>query len=178
MDADHVTAWSKGGATDISNCQMLCQTHNRAKGNKQQTFGTIFGTRKLFSEKHTQAEGVGNQHLPLVLSVFLQQNSPIFGAKPLPRRRFLQHYYRGTPKNGKVKTANRKATKSLEMCQRSPMVVPKLAGNFQHNIQHSQTFFLKTQPLRIAYNIATSTCYIRLLNQKKSPIFGTKAPKR
>lgn len=34
MDADHVTAWSKGGATDISNCQMLCQTHNRAKGNR------------------------------------------------------------------------------------------------------------------------------------------------
>ena len=34
MDADHVTAWSKDGATDISNCQMLCQTHNRAKGNK------------------------------------------------------------------------------------------------------------------------------------------------
>ena len=34
MDADHVTAWSKGGATDLQNCQMLCQTHNRAKGNK------------------------------------------------------------------------------------------------------------------------------------------------
>ncbi len=34
MDADHVAAWSKGGATDISNCQMLCKTHNRAKGNK------------------------------------------------------------------------------------------------------------------------------------------------
>ena len=34
MDADHVTAWSKGGATDIENCQMLCQTHNRAKGNR------------------------------------------------------------------------------------------------------------------------------------------------
>ena len=34
MDADHVTAWSKGGATDISNCQMLCQMHNRLKGNK------------------------------------------------------------------------------------------------------------------------------------------------
>ena len=33
MDADHVTAWSKGGATDISNCQMLCKTHNRSKGN-------------------------------------------------------------------------------------------------------------------------------------------------
>lgn len=34
MDADHVTAWSNGGATDISNCTMLCKTHNRAKGNK------------------------------------------------------------------------------------------------------------------------------------------------
>ena len=34
MDADHVAAWSKGGATDIANCQMLCKTHNRAKGNK------------------------------------------------------------------------------------------------------------------------------------------------
>ena len=34
MDADHVTAWSKGGKTDIKNCQMLCKTHNRAKGNK------------------------------------------------------------------------------------------------------------------------------------------------
>ncbi|HRX14328.1 MAG TPA: DUF262 domain-containing protein [Eubacteriales bacterium] len=34
MDADHVEAWSKGGATNISNCQMLCKTHNQAKGNK------------------------------------------------------------------------------------------------------------------------------------------------
>ncbi len=34
MDADHVTAWSKGGATDLSNCQMLCKHHNRAKGNR------------------------------------------------------------------------------------------------------------------------------------------------
>lgn len=33
MDADHVTAWSKGGATDITNCEMLCKSHNRAKGN-------------------------------------------------------------------------------------------------------------------------------------------------
>ena len=34
MDADHVEAWSRGGATDISNCQMLCVPHNRAKGNR------------------------------------------------------------------------------------------------------------------------------------------------
>lgn len=34
MDADHVTAWSKGGSTNTKNCQMLCKTHNRAKGNK------------------------------------------------------------------------------------------------------------------------------------------------
>jgi hypothetical protein len=34
MDADHVTAWSKGGATSSKNCEMLCKTHNRAKGNR------------------------------------------------------------------------------------------------------------------------------------------------
>ncbi len=34
MDADHVTAWSKGGKTAIGNCEMLCRTHNRAKGNR------------------------------------------------------------------------------------------------------------------------------------------------
>jgi len=34
MDADHVGAWSKGGKTDITNCEMLCKTHNRAKGNR------------------------------------------------------------------------------------------------------------------------------------------------
>lgn len=34
MDADHVTAWSKGGVTSIENCEMLCKTHNRSKGNR------------------------------------------------------------------------------------------------------------------------------------------------
>ena len=34
MDADHVSAWSKGGTTTEENCQMLCKTHNRAKGNR------------------------------------------------------------------------------------------------------------------------------------------------
>jgi hypothetical protein len=34
MEADHVDAWSKGGATSAENCQMLCKTHNRAKGNR------------------------------------------------------------------------------------------------------------------------------------------------
>lgn len=34
MDADHITAWSKGGSTDPKNCQMLCRTHNHIKGNK------------------------------------------------------------------------------------------------------------------------------------------------
>jgi hypothetical protein len=33
MEADHVTAWSKGGATTADNCEMLCKSHNRAKGN-------------------------------------------------------------------------------------------------------------------------------------------------
>lgn len=34
MDADHVTAWSRGGSTTADNCQMLCKHHNRAKGNR------------------------------------------------------------------------------------------------------------------------------------------------
>ena len=34
MDADHVAAWSKGGKTTVKNCQLLCKTHNRAKGNR------------------------------------------------------------------------------------------------------------------------------------------------
>ena len=34
MDADHVAAWSRGGTTTADNCQMLCVTHNRAKGNR------------------------------------------------------------------------------------------------------------------------------------------------
>ena len=34
MDADHVAAWSKGGETSAANCQLLCKTHNRAKGNR------------------------------------------------------------------------------------------------------------------------------------------------
>jgi hypothetical protein len=34
MDADHVAAWSKGGDSSVKNCEMLCSTHNRAKGNR------------------------------------------------------------------------------------------------------------------------------------------------
>jgi len=34
MDADHVSAWSKGGGNSADNCEMLCITHNRAKGNR------------------------------------------------------------------------------------------------------------------------------------------------
>ena len=34
MDADHVAAWSKAGKSTAKNCEMLCITHNRAKGNR------------------------------------------------------------------------------------------------------------------------------------------------
>lgn len=34
MEADHVTAWSRGGSTTLDNCEMLCKNHNRAKGNR------------------------------------------------------------------------------------------------------------------------------------------------
>lgn len=34
MDADHVSPWSNGGETKPDNCQMLCKTHNKSKGNR------------------------------------------------------------------------------------------------------------------------------------------------
>lgn len=34
MEADHVQAWSRGGSSAIENCQMLCKTHNKVKGNR------------------------------------------------------------------------------------------------------------------------------------------------
>lgn len=34
MEADHVSAWSKGGLSTLENCEMLCVPHNRAKGNR------------------------------------------------------------------------------------------------------------------------------------------------
>ncbi|MCB9819831.1 DUF262 domain-containing protein [Candidatus Nomurabacteria bacterium] len=34
MEADHVTAWTRGGETTPENCEMLCKSHNRAKGNR------------------------------------------------------------------------------------------------------------------------------------------------
>ena len=33
-NVNHVAARSKGGETIASNCQLLCKTHNRAKGNR------------------------------------------------------------------------------------------------------------------------------------------------
>ena len=34
MEADHITPWSKGGKTEIGNCQMLCKNCNRRKSDK------------------------------------------------------------------------------------------------------------------------------------------------
>ena len=34
MDADHITAWKNGGETTKENCEMLCISHNRAKGSR------------------------------------------------------------------------------------------------------------------------------------------------
>lgn len=33
MEADHIIPWSKGGKTNIENCQMLCKYHNGVKSN-------------------------------------------------------------------------------------------------------------------------------------------------
>lgn len=34
MEADHITPWSQGGKTNLSNCQMLCMKCNRTKSDK------------------------------------------------------------------------------------------------------------------------------------------------
>jgi len=34
MEADHITPWSKGGKTELENCQMLCKDCNRRKGGR------------------------------------------------------------------------------------------------------------------------------------------------
>ena len=34
MEADHITPWREGGKTELANCQMLCKTCNRRKGNR------------------------------------------------------------------------------------------------------------------------------------------------
>jgi hypothetical protein len=34
MEADHVAPWASHGSTTPENCQMLCKTHNRSKGNR------------------------------------------------------------------------------------------------------------------------------------------------
>lgn len=34
MEGDHIIAWSKGGKTELNNCQMMCKMCNRIKGGK------------------------------------------------------------------------------------------------------------------------------------------------
>jgi hypothetical protein len=51
MDADHVTAWSKGGSTDITNCQMLCKTHNRSKEVKKARSKQVLSCIRIQKER-------------------------------------------------------------------------------------------------------------------------------
>lgn len=39
MQADHIKPWSKGGKTELSNCQMLCKWHNEHIGKKSHIYG-------------------------------------------------------------------------------------------------------------------------------------------
>ena len=61
------------------------------------TFGTIFGTRKLFSRKIHSRGKLSKYYTSRVLYIPLfSPKSPIFGTKTPNCRRFLQHYYRDT----------------------------------------------------------------------------------
>ncbi len=54
-------------------------------------------------------------------------NSPIFGAKPFPRRRFLQHYYSNA---SKVKTGNLKSIqKNLHISEKITTFAAKYIAN-------------------------------------------------
>lgn len=56
MDADHVTAWSNGGASDLANCEMLCVHHNRSKGNR-----VVSAPRSSGNPDDVVAHGCGEQ---------------------------------------------------------------------------------------------------------------------
>ena len=69
----------------------------------------------------------------LYMSLFYP-NSPILGTKPLPRRRFLQHYYRDT-----FIKSHRKPTDLLQWS-------PNLQG-ILIKMQHKQHFFIQNLPM-------------------------------
>ena len=55
--------------------------------------------KKLFSKKiHSRGKPCKYCTSRVLYIPFYPPNSPTFGAKPFPRRRFLQHYYRGASK--------------------------------------------------------------------------------
>ena len=74
MDADHVTAWSKGGSTAMENCQMLCKTHNRAKGNK---YPPTKQTVRMLAGVNPSVHG-GVFHKNQIVIWLTSQRKPIF----------------------------------------------------------------------------------------------------
>ena len=100
------------------------------------TFGTIFGTRKLFFEKIHPCGNHNKHNTSRVLYIPLYPtNSQIFGTKPLPRRRFLQHYYRDT-----FIESHRKPPKA----HRSPIDVLQWSPNLQHAYSNALLCITKT----------------------------------
>ena len=81
-----------------------------------------FGTRKLFFKKIHSRRKPCKYYTSRVLYIpFYPPNSPIFGAKPLPRRRFLQHYYRNA--SHKRDTTQNDKVKSLKFLERMTNIV-------------------------------------------------------
>ena len=87
-------------------------------------FGTTFGTRKLFSEKIHSRGKLSKHYTSRVLYIPLYPtNLQIFGTKPHPRRRFLQHYYRDT-----FIESHRTPTEVLEMLYSGRVIRRELVG--------------------------------------------------
>ena len=84
--------------------------------------------RTYFFQKIRSRGKLGKHYTSRVLYIpSYPPNSPIFGAKPLSRRRFLQHYYRAA---SKVKTGNLKSIqKNLHISKKNTTFAAKYIAN-------------------------------------------------
>ena len=93
MHADHVKPWSKGGKTEIDNCEMLCAKDNLAKGNKG---SFVQGKELTLAEKITEAIVEFNR---LEEKYFIAMRELYKPTKPFNTHPDIVYYFKGILKN-------------------------------------------------------------------------------
>ena len=93
MHADHVKPWSKGGKTEIDNCEMLCAKDNLAKGNKG---AFVQGKELTLAEKITEAIVEFNR---LEEKYFIAMRELYKPAKPFNTHPDIVYYFKGILRN-------------------------------------------------------------------------------